>query len=601
MDAEIGPHAERVDSFGSLRDMSFDASDEVAAQTAALRIISEAAVSNFLSRQSVIRRDEVYSRYFRPLAMAVEDKLDKSIVVTRSMLNAVKQFDGQHVVLALRSNALLNFFLPSFLETGKTFYVTFGAFSRPGFLTTVYGDQPDMPQAPYDALADYIRSINRIKFPEHLFKKAGDGETVAVMAGFSDPIYVENTLPVLSELEKDWPVEVVELDFAALCATALRGWFGTDKEGVYGQGKGVSLLDLQGAYNDASEATERTREAMTCLARETLSMVPPQAMSISGLDLENYLRATLPNALETTLHRFMLSARLLEAYFKKTNHRILYACSERLPIRAIAVEAAKAAGVKTVDVMSVNSVRLPRYRPPAADYLTSIDSVTSCFLNEYYHADDKRVVCAGSPRMSQILDRIRNSDTARTRGLLNIDAATGVVLYACQLQPIERSTEILEALLDTLKKAPATHLLVKLHRRENAAREEIYRETVTRSPVSDRVHLIFDEPWLSDIANLMAVSNVVVSMYSNALREAACFGLPVIAADWFETPLPFDFPAHGLGIRASSRHEMTDIVEDILCGRGLDFYANRNDRYMRVNPQLIDGTAARRIAEIAGY
>lgn len=599
MDSDEQPFMDRVHTFWSLRDMSFDASDEVAEQTAVLRSLAETAVSNFVIRQSFHRKDEVYSRYSGPLSAALEDSLDGSVVIARSMLNAIKAFDGKNVVLALRSNSILNNFLSSFLGTGKNFHVTFGEHFKDQFLKAVYAKSPKEIPADRGRLNSYLTSLECVRFPNEMVatpKPDVEGPAV-VMTAFSDPLYADNTMSLVREVSAKRPVVILEMGNPIHCYARLVEEFGSPTQsGGYGPAENITVFAPQAIFDDVQSTLVDPKGAMADLAGSILPVLIANC-SVKGLDLTNFFRSSLAASLFKTVHHFGLCARLFQEFFRQSNASILYAGSERAPIRMVAVEAAKSMGVSTVDVMSVNTIRLPRYRAPSADYLTSIDSATTQFLADFYGAPESRIVETGSPRMALILKKIEDSNTAKTREVLSVDEHTPIILYACQLQPIDRCVDILQGLLESMEGNDA-RLLVKLHRRENVARREIHLKLVRQSSVAERVHVISEEAWLSDITNLIAIADVVVSMYSNALREAACHGIPVIAADWFETPLPFDFPANGLGVRATSSTQMVEFVKSILLEDGGSYLRSRNERYLEQNPQLTDGSAAKRIAEI---
>jgi hypothetical protein len=599
MDSDLGRHGDVPDEYWSLRDLSFDASSVAKAQTAHVRLISEAVMSRYQMYNTLTLSSERNVGFQRPLATAIEDSLDGQVVMARCILTAIENFSGEDVILCLKNSRFLDLFESSFLATGKRLFVNFPRLTAEQDIKSLMKPREPAKTSSSATISKYMAALDDLTFHGAEQKVQPTGRpTVAVMSAFTDRIYVENVVPMISSLLENYDVCVIESDAPAACRAVLVDAFGPAFD-QHRPGKNqLRFVDINQDLSEGLVSLKNSKVVMETLARETISNFAADIKTIERLDIGGLLETSLGGVLNSTAHRLGVAARMFRAVFSAGKFDGLYVSSERLPIRMTAVQAGREAGTPTVDVMSVNSVNLLRYRPAVSDILTSIDTITSEFLSEFYGVPSSRIALTGSPRFARIIESIECSDEAETRRRLGISSSEKVILYACQLQPIDRCVDILRQLVSVAEASPSITLIVKLHRRENFAREKIYEAVVAETLARDRIHIIGDDPYFNNIAHSMRVSNVVVSLYSNAIREAACVGIPVVAADWFETPLPFDFPGHGLGARASSPDELQSIVLSLLESGPSAEYEARSHAYKAANPQLFDDSAAGRIASV---
>jgi len=605
MDNWGGRHAVAPKAFWSLRDLFLDADPASRALNRRMRQLSEGIVSSYINTQSSVLASERHAHYQRMLSVALEDAVEGTATMASCMLRAVHKFPGKYVVLALKGAAMFSYFSESFLSYQKTMYVSVSGRNPASAASELVGcEEKKKPAraaatASPAAVAGFFEAQDRRSFAELIQTiPRTDRPAVLFMGAFKDPIYVDNVIPIIRGLLVNYDVYVLEVDAIGICTERLVEAFGEDLKATGEAGNELRLIDFSTEMKAAMRGLRKDAAVLQTLADEALSAISAKILSLDGLDLGVYFKRILPGLLRSVVLRYQICTSFYEQLFASIEFDGLFACSERLPVRMSAVEAANKFAVKTVDVMAVNSVKLPRYRPARANFVTAIDTVNTNYFTEFYGLPESRVVLTGSPRMDKILGEINSSDPAKTRSCLGVGDKTKVILYACQLQPIDRCISILEQLIKVVESEPDSVLLVKLHRRENEAREKIYFETASRSPDFDRIRLIRDDEYLSDIVHSLRIADVVVSMYSNALREAACVGAPFVAADYFETPLPFDYVANGLGVRAGSEEELVDTVHRILMHGPDKLDTFRRQQFLSNNPQLLDGSSVERIANV---
>ncbi len=604
MDNWEGKYADKADRYWSLRDLFLDADPLARELTYSVRQIAEYVASFFSVRQSIALDSEKRRFAQRPLAIALEDAVEGAVVNAFCMLRAIEKFDGDSVIFALADPSILENFADEILASGKKVCACFAkpnaTSSGERFVKLITPQIESQAAAPLSLheIGDFLRLLDSLSFEKFVSSAPNPKPgSVLLMGAFGDHIYTENIIPTIQQFLKDRDVHVLEPLSVGHCRAALENAFGIDLSRTQSS-NALHIVDASAEIAGAMRKFKNIAAVLDRICDDALAGVDPTLFQLGDYNIKRFLERNITAFFRKSFLRFELCMKLYEELFSAHDYEALFVFSERLPVRMSAVAVAREQGVKSVDVMSVNAVRLPRYRPPKADILTSMDTLTSDFFRDFYGAPENRIALTGSPRMDFILDKIRGSDPAETKAYLDISDDVKVILYACQLQPIDRCISIMNQLVKVVEQRDDVILIAKLHRRENFARERAYEAAAVSSLAFNRIRLVRDDPYLNEIAHSLRVADVVVSMYSNALREAACVGVPFVAADYFETSLPFDYSVQGLGYKAKSEDELFDQVFRII-ESGVDpFYNRRRQEFFEKNPQLLNRRSAELIAAL---
>lgn len=255
-----------------------------------------------------------------------------------------------------------------------------------------------------------------------------------------------------------------------------------------------------------------------------------------------------------------------------------------------------------VDVQALNVLAHPKYVAPLSDYACVIDTMSAELYETAlgYPADSIRIT--GSPRNDKQRDAVSShgrDDVAAAAGL--DPSCTRRVLLASQLQPFERMAQLASPLANLLAKDSSIELIIKMHPREGVARAEAYRAIFAEAGVEERVAII---DALSP-SQVIAASDVCVTIYSNMAREAAVAGRDVVLALFTGWEPPIRLDLEGLATGAKSEEEFTSAVLSALDRRPAaeqvdGAIADRADPhaispYFQRNPHLLNGDAIKAI------
>jgi glycosyltransferase involved in cell wall biosynthesis len=596
--------------YWSLRDLFPDSDPQTTAFYIAGQRIASFLTTGYLELRKQIRFSLHMDLYHRVLSVTLEDGIMGGIVTAGCFRRAIERFEGEHVVIAQASGTTVEYFGPSLLSSPRhKFYLNTTGRKASAICERLLQNyeqwsparKPSETRASDEsaakkAMAALVASHEEWHFvPPKALLKATTRPRVFFLGAFGDEIYRGNILPIIEELLNSYEVYVFAPADYEHCVTALQKLFASDTDNI--AGGHLHVINLEKEFSTAAAYDGlAAKDVASYLISEFVS---EENLVVGGFNLEHYLKVVLPRLLMGTCRRTELCIKYFEQLLNAVEVQALYACSERLPYVMAAVEVANKYNVKTIEIMAVNSIRLPRYKTPKATFVTSIDTITAEYYRSFFGLPDKRIVVTGSARLDIMLKRYGQADASAVRRMLDIPDDGKVALIASQMQPIERCVEILEAVLRAVPSVDNLWVVVKLHRRESMTRREIYKQKIRELSLESRVRLVFDEPVLRDIESCLKIADVVVSMYSNVLREAACVGIPVIVANFFDSELPFDFFSSGIGLEADRKEKLTETVIDVVTGNIDPDYLLRKRRFFEENPQLISGNAAKRIAELA--
>ena len=566
--------------------------------------ISERIIQTYLDTQMSFDMKMSQEHYKRVLSISLEDTLMGRMIMGGCFLQALKKFKGENVIIAQNAGDVFLNFSDSFLSLpNKSFYFNNTGLRRRKLqkAMTLKATKPNASLAakPKTKFQQVFKAYDDVDIfdPIRTVDK-GDGRAAISFVGFfNDPIYIGNIIPLLRSLIRRFDIYVIEANNPVPALKALKEAFGEDLTDE-STGNRIHFVDMISALKEGLKDPRFDPAHFDDIASIAIKSLDRSDFLTGGLNVQYLLEKNLASWMRIVTARLELSFRFLTKFFETIPVQALYACSERLASHMSAVEVANSFGVPTIDVMAVNSIRLPNYKAPMASQCTAIDTITKEYFKSFYGLPDCRIAMTGSPRLDEMLSKYKKVKKADIKKLLNIPSESKVALVISQLQPIDRYISIFEQTIKAAEENPDTYIIVKLHRRENFTREEIYRLHAADSTIADRIRIVRDEEVLRDIENCLKVSDVVISMYSNVLREAVCVGLPIIIADYFDEELPFDYVSAGIGKAAKTPQQLTDITLEFLSGQPDPVYQYKKDQYFAENPQLLSGKSCEAIANL---
>ncbi|MCW5697410.1 MAG: CDP-glycerol glycerophosphotransferase family protein [Bauldia sp.] len=355
-------------------------------------------------------------------------------------------------------------------------------------------------------------------------------------------------------------------------------------------GAGVARADIQLDLAPLMAVQARAlapagRAALSGLLRTALA----DSTTYAGVDLADFL---IPQAVDYLDGRLALTLATYTLGHEITATADLVGAIAT-PGRAPLVRAAAAgfvdaqSGVPLVDVQALNVLRDPKYLPPVADLAAVIDTASARIYEELGFPAD-RIRVTGTPRNDALRDRIRAVDRAAAATALGLDpACRDRILLASQPQPMEQMIAIARPLQEFLRAWPNAELIVKLHPREGEGRAEAYRAVFAEPEIARRVAIVAT----ATPAEVIAASDVVVTIYSNMAREAAMAGRDVVAALFTGSEPPLRLDLEGLAAGAHSVAEFTRLLAEALRARDATGGDAVSSRYFRQNPHLLAGDA----------
>lgn len=287
----------------------------------------------------------------------------------------------------------------------------------------------------------------------------------------------------------------------------------------------------------------------------------------------------------------LLQYHYFNAFFQMTNCAAVYAVSSRVAQLGLLVIAAEEQGIATIDVQALNVHAHPKYRAPITSFATAIDDVAADILTNYFHYPADKIKVLGSPNYDQLVRKVNQVDRDQVRaklGLANI--SKNAILFASQLQPIERCESIIKQLI-TVSLETGCNLIIKPHPREEDNRIWLYKELIQEFGDTSTMRIAQG----CDAYEVIALTNVTVTMFSNVAREAFLCGHKVVVANYFGTTHPIEFDKEGLAASANSENDLVELVKGYL----LDPSEDHSNEYIKRNNHLTLSNASQKIVELA--
>ena len=249
-----------------------------------------------------------------------------------------------------------------------------------------------------------------------------------------------------------------------------------------------------------------------------------------------------------------------------------------------------------VDIQALNVLAHAKYLAPVSDLATVIDSTSARIYEEALGFPADRIRVTGTPRNDAIRDEIRLMDRAAAARRIGADPnGRERVFLASQLQPFERMADIVRPVAKLMNDRPDTDFVIKLHPREGEGRRQAYESLLSELGIAHRTVIAGKV----DPKDVIAASDVCLTIYSNMAREAALAGREVLVAlhTGWEPPIRLDL--EGLGQGASDENDFIELLRTTLNSRArTDSVVTETslvNQYFEQNPHLMEGFATNRI------
>jgi CDP-glycerol glycerophosphotransferase (TagB/SpsB family) len=340
------------------------------------------------------------------------------------------------------------------------------------------------------------------------------------------------------------------------------------------------------------EAINHDTIAAFSRAEVAVSKVVQGRIMYHGNDLSKFVGRVLGAFTAKGLPILFARALFFDALLDTAPPLLFFVSTTRMVnLRCVAVKA-RTNNIPVVDIQALNVLRHPKYKAPVADRATVIDHLSAEIYTDYLGYPADRICITGSPRIDQIRAGTLATNVPEALHSLGIaDNRQPRILFASQLQPIERCESILRQLC-TVSRETGSPVIVKLHPREGDSRMQAYRRLIEREGAADGIHIVGRVP----IQKVLAISHVVVTMFSNVAREALLVGKHVIVANYFDSELPLRFDKEGVAVGAYSEQELRERVREGLALFRLSGGQIAGETpYMARNPHLKLGNSSEAI------
>lgn len=239
----------------------------------------------------------------------------------------------------------------------------------------------------------------------------------------------------------------------------------------------------------------------------------------------------------------------------------------------------------------------PHYGPMYADRAAVIDEFSRQVFVGRGHIDPKRLVLTGLPRWDDI-PRLMASATQQSaqsalREKLGLRREERLITFATENIALGLTRRMILAVAAVLPHHPDLRLVIKLHPAEAL---ESYRQLVEDPIVSECRPLLTKD---ADLHALLASSELVIAWFSNVVLEAALLDRPVLVVNLSGEPDPLPFVEQGIALGAYAEDQVQEklwrILHDPSTAAAL---RTSRQRYLELNPQLLDGRATERVAAL---
>ncbi|MBI2040889.1 MAG: CDP-glycerol glycerophosphotransferase family protein [DPANN group archaeon] len=212
------------------------------------------------------------------------------------------------------------------------------------------------------------------------------------------------------------------------------------------------------------------------------------------------------------------------------------------------------------------------------------ESAAELYISHGFPAD--KVIIGGIPKLDNLI--AQKFDVAQTAGKYGINLSRKRILVAEQIVP---DMPVVLACLAEYAKQKDLQLIVKTHPRAGIAQ--------SKSGSHKAAAGFFSTP--EDLYQLMALSDVVVTVASVVCAEAAALGKPVILANFSGLPERLDYVREGIALGARSKQELNAALDLLLNSENTRKKLLAAKQIYFSKQLCADGKSVQRIIELIGH
>jgi hypothetical protein len=315
-------------------------------------------------------------------------------------------------------------------------------------------------------------------------------------------------------------------------------------------------------------------------------------VSEADLSLTQKIILELFRSLHSTSGFYLFRYFAARKYFANSTLKAIVAGDENSPLTKSILDAAKSCGIKTIGLQHGTMHDLhPAYLYTPNDrknWIMPDLTITwgkywEDFLTERGNYPPGSVVSVGQIRTDIIPVLLRNEKAGNEK-------QAGVVVFASQPQ---RDPELrYQAAFDVFKAAmsiPDAKLIVKLHPREFAD-VDYYTQIASEAGCTN-----FGIDKTSDLYQLIALSDVVITCFSTVGTETVYFHKPLVILDHLQQDI-MGYAAEEVAFQATNAETLTEVLKGILSGN-LKINQQKYDSFIQKYAFSIDGKVAERCVE----
>jgi hypothetical protein len=352
-------------------------------------------------------------------------------------------------------------------------------------------------------------------------------------------------------------------------------------------------------YEPCSPVDSRALKSVRRYQRALMELLRTrQIITYDGLNCANMAKQFIESTMaERSADILNATHRFRMRYASRKPHGLLtYPGAET--IARTALRAAKEAGVPTADCQMIFVADDPRnsfnWRQNADQLFVLDDTFGSMFINKMNWPKNS-IETVGSVRIDNLLNTYCADATSKTV-TTSKNGNNKTIMLAMQPYAEAEMKIMLSAARRLALSNPDYKVLVRPHPIESTQTHKEYLDYLYEHLNAEQV---IDGDG-DDLGKSFLSVDVVVSVSSNILLEAACMDVDCVIANVskFSMPHPMNIDEWGIAEPAKTEEEMINVVSKIFSDpEFLEGVRRRRKDYFQINPRYLDGQSANRIVQ----
>lgn len=320
---------------------------------------------------------------------------------------------------------------------------------------------------------------------------------------------------------------------------------------------------------------------------QSIGAFPASEMKeIVSIALEQNIGALIGNVI---LYRLMVQ-KLKEV----KNAQLLLLPGRHGNIRCLA-RAFETAGLPSLDVQVLFVSEMARYKAPMTSSSTVIDSYAKTRYVKDWGQSSESVHVIGAINLDEDIKKAKSYDRQASRKALLGSNKTRTVTFAAQPLPDTEIEAAVQTIAKTVKAQKNLHLCIKLHPSQSESLLGHLSEYLM-SEFGDKTR--FTVLRNVGFAKVIAVTDILVSYFSNVCLMAPAFNVPVITLP-SSAPMPaLTLSKMGLAVAAESLEDFEKQLALILNQMGTKDESLPPFPYLEENPHMMKPESLERLAKI---